>query len=77
MFKFKEWVSIWENELFISRERVYNKREQKYILRGNESHNLISLFTFALFKKKPYKFTNIHILNVQMQCMPGKHITVG
>ena len=29
MFKIKERVAIWENELFISRERIYNKREQE------------------------------------------------
>ena len=57
MFKFKELVAIWENELFISRERVYNKRDRSTFW-GNESHNFISLFTFALFKKK---LTNLQI----------------
>lgn len=67
MFKIKERVAIWENELFISRERIYNKREQNYILR-----KWISQFNFIPlegFWGGPYEFTNIHILNEQMQCM--------
>ena len=67
MFKFKELVAIWENELFISRERVYNKRDRSTFC-GWISQFYFTIY-FCLILKKTYKFTNIHILNVQMQCM--------
>ena len=51
MFKFKEWVTILETELFISRARIYNKREQKYILRKWISQFDFTIY-FCLIKKK-------------------------